>query len=105
VNLNISPSSVEHSLLVPDDGQVTLKDYAYRRGMTEFDFVKIEAEGVELEVFEGLDDLRPRKLAIDVSPERNGESPADEFREHLAPLGYEIRQHAHIMFAKLEPGS
>ena len=101
MNLNISPSSVEHSLLRPDDGQVievreidvvTLKDYADRSGVTEFDFVKIEAEGVELEAFEGIDDLRPRKLAIDVSPERNGESPADQFRERLAPLGYEIRQ-------------
>jgi hypothetical protein len=73
--------------------------------VTDFDSVKIEAEGVELEVFGGLDDLRPRKLSIDVSPERNGESPANEFRERLAPMGYEIRQRAHAMFAKLEPGS
>jgi hypothetical protein len=114
MNLNISPSSVEHSLLTPDDSQVievreidvvTLKDYADRCGMTEFDFVEIEAEGVELEVFEGLDDLRPRKLAIDVSPERNGKSPADEYRERFVALGYEIRQRALVMFAKLEPGS
>jgi FkbM family methyltransferase len=114
MSFNISPNSVEHSLLRPDDGQVievreidvvTLKDYADRSGVTEFDFVKIEAEGVELEVFEGLDDLRPRKLAIDVSPERNGESPAEEFRRRLAPLGYEIRQRLYVMFAKLEPGS
>ena len=48
----------------------------------------------------GNQDLRPRKLAIDVSPERNGESPADEFRERLMPLGYEIRQRRHVMFAK-----
>jgi hypothetical protein len=27
---------------------VTVKDYADRSGVTEFDFVKIEAEGVEL---------------------------------------------------------
>jgi tetratricopeptide (TPR) repeat protein len=109
--LNISPSSVEHSLLRPDDGQVvevreidvvSLKDYADRSGITEFDFVKIEAEGVELEVFDGLDDLRPRKLAIDVSPERDGVSPADEFRERLTHLGYEIRQRGHVMFAKLK---
>jgi hypothetical protein len=109
MSLNISSSSVEHSLLAPDDGQVvevrevnvtTLKDYAAGRGVTEFDFVKIEAEGVELEVFDGLSDLRPRKLAIDVSPERDGVSPADEFRERLAPLGYEIRQRGIVMFAR-----
>ncbi len=109
--LNISPNSVEHSLLAPDDGQVievreidvvTLKDYAGLHGVAEFDFVKIEAEGVELEVFEGLGDLTPRKLAIDVSPERDGVSPADEFRDRLAPLGYEIRQRGLVMFAKLQ---
>jgi FkbM family methyltransferase len=109
VSLNISPNSVEHSLLMPDDGQVidvreidviTLKDYVQQKKIVKLDFVKIEAEGVELEVFDGLQDLRPRKLAIDVSPERNGESPADEFRERLMPLGYEIRQRRHVMFAK-----
>ena len=94
---------------MPDDGQVidvreidviTLKDYVQQKKIVKLDFVKIEAEGVELEVFDGLQDLRPRKLAIDVSPERNGESPADEFRERLMPLGYEIRQRRHVMFAK-----
>ncbi len=73
--------------------------------MTKFDFVKIEAEGLELEVVEGLYDQRPRKLAIDVSPERNGKSPAYEFRERLASPGYEIRRRAYVTFAKLEPGS
>jgi FkbM family methyltransferase len=110
MSLNISTSSVEHSLLAPDDGQViesrdidvvSLQDYAGQHGVTGFDFVKIEAEGVELEVFEGLGDLRPRKLAIDVSPERDGVSPADEFRGRLTPLGYEIRQRGNVMFAKL----
>jgi FkbM family methyltransferase len=108
MNLNVSASNIDHSLLMPDDGQVievreidvvALKDYADRHGVTEFDFVKIEAEGVEPEVFEGLGDLRPRKLAIDVSPERDGESPADELRERLSALGYEIRPHFHVSWA------
>lgn len=111
MNLNISMSSVEHSLLIPDDGQVIsiqeievigLKEYLQGRGIPKFDFVKIEAEGVELEVFDGLEDVRPAKLAIDVSPERNGESPADEFRDRLIPLGYEVRQRGHVMFARLQ---
>lgn len=109
--LNISSNSVEHSLIMPDDGKiveereiyvVTLNDYVQMNNLNKLDFVKIEAEGVELEVFEGLQGLRPSKLAIDVSAERNGESPAAEFRERLVPLGYEIRQRAHVMFAKLE---
>lgn len=111
MTLNLSSSSVEHSLLEPDDGVITasrsirvvsLADYAHQHSIENFDFVKIEAEGVELEVFEGLREMRPRQLAIDVSPERNGLSPADEFRTRLEPLGYEIRQRAHVMFARLD---
>lgn len=108
--LNISSSSVEHSLLLPDDGDVigtqklqleSLGDYCAAQGIERLDFVKIEAEGVELEVFEGLKGLRPRKLAIDVSPERNGESPAETFREILMGLGYVVKQRGHVMFAHL----
>lgn len=110
--LNVSANSVEHSLLLPDDGVVvetrripvmSLSDYAKENGIDRYDFVKIEAEGVELEVFGGLGDMRPSKLAIDVSPERNGESPAAEFRNLLEALGYEVRQRAHVMFARLAP--
>jgi hypothetical protein len=100
--------------IAPDDDQVievqeidvvSVKDYVDRHGMAEFNSVDIETEGVQLEVFEGLDDLRPRKLAIDVSAGHNGESPADEFREHLAPLGCEILPRAHVTPAMLEPRS
>jgi FkbM family methyltransferase len=86
-SLNISASSVEHSLLRPDDGApvavmeiqvITLADYCRMHGVDRLDFVKIEAEGVELEVFAGLGTIRPRKFAIDVSPERDGQSPAEE---------------------------
>lgn len=110
MTLNVSSNSVEHSLLQPDDNivvetrripVVSLADYAREKGIERYDFVKIEAEGVELEVFTGLEDMRPRQLAIDVSPERNGESPAEEFRARLEPLGYEVRQRARVMFAKL----
>ncbi len=110
LTLNMSSSSVEHSLLTPDDGEavsrleievIRLDDYLKREGIGGIDFLKIEAEGVELEVFEGLGDLRPRKIAIDVSPEREGESPADEFKARLGALGYEMRQRGHVLFARL----
>lgn len=110
MTLNISSNSVEHSLLRPDDDivierrsipVVTLADYARANAIDRFDFVKIEAEGVELEVFAGLGDMRPERLAIDVSPERNGQSPAAEFRSRLEPLGYEVRQRRQVMFARL----
>jgi len=110
--LNRSANSVEHSLLRPDDGSiverrkipvVSLADFARSRRIEAFDFVKIEAEGVELEVFDGLEDMRPRKLAIDVSPERDGQSPAAQFRARLEPMGYEVHQRKQVMFARMRP--
>lgn len=107
--LNISESSVEHSLLSPDDGDAIgtetvklerLDTYCAQSGLSCPDFVKIEAEGVELEVFEGLGDLRPSKIAIDVSPERNGLSPAEAFKELLLERRYEVRRRGNVMFAK-----
>jgi len=109
MDLNISRSGVEHSLLTPDDGEVierrpieviSLKDYCIANKISVIDFLKLEAEGVELEIFEGLGHLRPRKIAIDVSPEREGKSPANDFLRQLGLLGYEIRQRGHVMFAK-----
>jgi FkbM family methyltransferase len=107
--LNISASSVEHSFLTPDDGEairqevvgvVRAKMYCKQHRIETLDFFKIEAEGVELEVFEGLEELNPRKFAIDVSPERDGESPAPEFLERLTSKGYECRQRGHVLFAR-----
>jgi len=65
------------------------------------DFVKLEAEGVEIEVFEGLGELKPRKFAIDVSPERNGESPGPELTVRLEELGYNTHQRGHVLFAHI----
>jgi FkbM family methyltransferase len=107
--LNISPSSVEHSFLTPDDGKILrqeivrverLETYCHKHDIDEIDFLKIEAEGVELEVFDGLGELRPRKLAIDASPERNGESPASTFVSALRAQGYEVLQRGYVIFAR-----
>lgn len=107
--LNISSSSVEHSFLSPDDGQVLrqqsvrvrrLDTHCAAVGLSEIDFLKVEAEGVELEAFDGVGEIRVRKLAIDVSPERNGESPAAEFARRLGARGFEIRQRGHVLFAR-----
>lgn len=109
VTLHLSASSVEHSLLLPDDGTVvetaeiqvfSLGEYCREHGIGRLDFLKLEAEGVELEAFEGLGEMLPRKLAIDVSPERDGESPADEFVERLSGLGFESRRRGNVLFAK-----
>lgn len=110
MKLNVSASSVEHSLLEPDDGSIVrvqeidvmrIDDYVRMENVDRIDFVKVEAEGVEVEVFEGLGELKARKLAIDVSPERNGLSPAEDFWNILRDLGYEIQQRRNVLFARL----
>ena len=110
LKLNVSASSVEHSFLAPDDGPpirqeevevCTLAAYCAAEGFRRLDFVKLEAEGVEIEVFEGLGELKPRKFAIDVSPERNGESPGPELTVRLEELGYNTHQRGHVLFAHI----
>ena len=109
--LNISASAVEHSLLPPDDGTVvrkeeietvSLADYFKQLGIESVHFLKLEAEGVEPEIFEGLGTHRPLKLAIDVSPEREGTSPDAYFVEVLAQKGYETRRRGNVLFARLD---
>ena len=78
-----------------------IDDYVRMENVDRIDFVKVEAEGVEVEVFEGLGELKARKLAIDVSPERNGLSPAEDFWNILRDLGYEIQQRRNVLFARL----
>lgn len=84
------PTSVEHSLLPPDDGDLLkridinvlgLSDYNSRMGLKQIDFLKRKAEGLEPELNEGLYDMRPRKLAIDISPECAGASPEPSFED------------------------
>lgn len=109
LRLNLSASSVEHSFLAPDDGETVdqvevhvmrIDQYCRNNAIEEIDFLKIEAEGVEIEVFDGLGELLPRKVAIDVSPERDGLSPADPLRQRLEVRGYDIKQRGHMLFGR-----
>jgi FkbM family methyltransferase len=106
--LNLSTSAVEHSFLSPDEGasgeslltpMVRLDDFIRDESISRVDFLKLEAEGFEIEVFEGLGEFQALKLAIDVSPERDGQSPEGYFREALTP-DYEIKQRGNVLFAK-----
>ena len=108
LDLNLSDSGVDHSLLTPDKGDLdktcTIKvwgtaDYCRKNGLPCPDFMKIEAEGSELEVLDGLEEMRPAKLAIDVSPERDGISPAQQFLSRLSKAGYDCNQRGQVLFA------
>ncbi len=107
--LNLSANAVEHSYLQPDadsldqsiDTLVTrLDDFCEEQSLPRIDFLKLEAEGFEVEVLAGLGSIKPRKIAIDVSPERNGESPAPQIISLLSPH-YQLRQRRNVLFARI----
>jgi hypothetical protein len=51
-------------------------------------FLKIEAEGFEIEVIQGFGSFRPQVISVDVSPERFGESPLSSIQKSLTEMGY-----------------
>ncbi|WP_078085542.1 FkbM family methyltransferase [Microbulbifer mangrovi] len=109
--LHVSSSSVEHSFIEPDDGELLgtrtvpvrcLSDYLSEIGVSDVDFLKVEAEGCEHEVLRGLCEQRPKKLAIDVSPEKNGESPYLEIKKTLESWGYKTQKRMNVLFARFK---
>ena len=96
MSLNLSGSDVDHSFISPDQkitGKTVevpvwrLEDLAREQNLPRIDFWKLEAEGVEIEALEGMGDLRPRKISIDTSPERMGESPGGGVDPHAQRHG------------------
>jgi FkbM family methyltransferase len=109
MHLNVSTSGVEHSFLTPDVGGIVdrrvvdvlrIDDHCMDQGIGAVDFLKCEAEGVEIEVLEGIGDLPIRKIAVDISPEREGLSPGDDIEHMLVKRGYEVRRRANVLFAR-----
>lgn len=98
-SLNLSKSGCDDSILSPDDGNLfktenvqirTLKNIINEYEIdTDHLFLKIEAEGFEPEVLEGLGAYTPRVVVVDITPERDNESPKDMIVEMLKSKGYE----------------
>lgn len=96
-NLGLTPN--DDSLIAPDDGgsgrQVEvqaerLDDVCASLSIDRVDFLKIEAEGVEPEVLEGMSETPVRKVAVECGAERDGDSPAPEVRAILERRGFEV---------------
>lgn len=105
--LNLSASAVEASFLAPDDGPALstldvpiFRLESYFASRTPPDFIKVEAEGLEPEIIRGLGKLRPTKIAVDVSPERDGKSPEAEISALLQSWGYETKRIGNVLFAR-----
>lgn len=96
--LNLSSSGCDDSILDPDEGALhtsediqieTVENLVKNLEINPADlFLKVEAEGYEPEIIDGLGDVRPRLIVVDVTPERDGESPRNLIQSKLERLGY-----------------
>lgn len=109
LEFNVAGDPSEGSLIDVDESGVSqtvsieaisISDLADKLDLETVDFLKVEAEGTEPEVLEGIGNIQVRKLAVECSPERRGKSPADEVRSLLSEQNYEIEQREHIIFAR-----
>ena len=109
IEFNISPNPVENSILQPDDNQIShtvnikvwrIDDYCKENKINKIDFLKIEAEGVEEEIIYGIGDITINKIAIDCSPERNGESPLKQIKAFLQSKGFTVRRRGWNLYAR-----
>jgi len=107
--MNMSATHFDDSFLAPDEQPtgrtqpITLhrfETWARAQNLTHIDFFKLEAEGVENEVLEGIGDFPVSKFAIDCSPERDGQSNIDQIRQMLHARGYETRARRYMLFAR-----
>jgi len=92
-------SGVDDGFLSPDKGGQktskfvpvnTLEEYVNQLNVDEVNFLKIEAEGAEPEILEGMGELRPEKIVVNADEERNGDSPSKEIMDFLQSKGYNL---------------
>jgi FkbM family methyltransferase len=78
----------------------TIRHYTDQLGIDSIDFLKVEAEGAEPEVIEGLGDLRPRDIVVNTGEERDGEPTGRQVMELLQPMGYTLvgMKHGRTLF-------
>lgn len=110
LSLQLGATAIDNSLLSPDvpgTGEIDVRTYtldslAAATALDQIDFLKLEAEGAEVEVLEGARSVEIRKLAIDCSAERHGASPWHRIEHILWERGYETAFNGRILFARLE---
>lgn len=111
MDFNISSDPTDNSLLDPDwnhnSTTVTVEAERFDKlvnsaGLSNVDFLKMDAEGAEPEALTGIKFNKPRKIAVDCGAERNGENTKSEVLNILDDVGYETRTQKDIIFARLE---
>ena len=108
LELNISTQGCEDSFLECDMGSTgntelvkvkTLDWFINEHNLDENNlYVKVEAEGFELEIVNGLEMFKPRVISIDVTPERDGLSPREDITKILNKHNYNITNTRRCLF-------
>jgi FkbM family methyltransferase len=78
----------------------TIDELCERRALKPT-FLKIEAEGLETQVLEGMQHTRPAKVVVDASPE-GGSDDRDRILDQLRALGYETRLDLNMIYGRLD---
>jgi FkbM family methyltransferase len=98
LELKFGKNKNDDSFLTPDDGgsggSTIVQAYTIDDLINKIDdkitFLKVEAEGAELEVLEGMSQHQINKVVVKVDEERDGESPIVDVIRMLDGMGYEI---------------
>lgn len=99
----------EGSILDVDDDGVTevvtlettrIDDLADEVGLERIDMLKVEAEGAEPEVLEGVGELDVPKIAVECAPERDGKPPVSDVTAWLKQREYSVRTQSNIVFGR-----
>jgi len=98
LTFNYGEEPSDDSLLRTDTNEVetidvkaqTIKKFAEENEIGSIDYLKIEAEGAEPEVLNGIGELQIDKIAVLCTEERDGESPREEVERILKNKGYNI---------------
>lgn len=99
IEFNKAMDGSESSLIDVDEGdyeviQMEAKELDIilsNHGINHIDFLKMDAEGAEPEVLEGIDETYVDKFAIDVGEERGGDDTEDDVKAILRERGYDCR--------------
>lgn len=109
LDFHISETAIDDGILEPDHGEIvrtvnvqtlTISELARTNNIPSFDFQKIEAEGVELEILNGGGDVLANKIAVDCAPERGGNSPEQDVKSLLHQHGFETRKKGVVIFGR-----
>ena len=106
LEFEVANDGTESGIVSDAGGQIisvpgkTVQTFVEEMDLDNIDFLKLDAEGFEPEVLEGIGDLQISKLSVACGAERNNRFTREQVAEKLISRGYEIEKHRSHVFAK-----